>query len=71
MYQNYANSIGTIGFVRYIEAVRSWEGLLWEVLLYLYGRLSTFIWGKNLTVIIVSQFKFTQLGSHCSISLPS
>ena len=28
------NSIGATGFVRYIEAVRSWEGPLWEVLLY-------------------------------------
>ena len=30
------NSIGATGFVRYIEAVRSWEGPLWEVLLYYY-----------------------------------
>ena len=28
------NSIRAIGFVRYIETVRSWEGPLWEVPLY-------------------------------------
>ena len=50
------NSISTIGFVRYIETVRSWEGPLWEVSLYIYSK---FVFLKLIKIFFPKPLRLT------------